>query len=106
MVAELFAAPRIPPGGLQMAARVGADPDILPGRRDRQRANPGERLRIANLPAIRPKVGKSLVAAAPQNAGLFVAYVMQPGLAGVGLSGIHIGLDASRPPAGLTLSAV
>src|SRR5438067_1402668 len=37
----------VPPGRLEVAARRGADPDIGPGRRDDQRLDPAQLVRVA-----------------------------------------------------------
>ncbi len=52
MIAILLAAAIVAPGGLQMAARVGADPDVGPGGWNHQRADALERRGIADLFAV------------------------------------------------------
>src|SRR5438067_10245096 len=39
VIAVLLASGRVHAGGLDVTKRVGADPDVLPGRRDAQLAN-------------------------------------------------------------------
>ncbi len=53
VIAILLAARRIAAGRLQMRARVGGDPDVGPRRRQHQRANARQRLRVADQPAVR-----------------------------------------------------
>ena len=51
VVAILFPAARVAAGGLDVAVRIGADPDILVGRRDRQLADARDRGGIADRAA-------------------------------------------------------
>ena len=52
VVAVLLAAPRVAAGRLEVAVRVRADPDVGPGRRDRERPDPVERLVVADPPSV------------------------------------------------------
>src|SRR5207249_9787278 len=40
VIAMLLATPGVPPGCLQVAARAGRDPDVIPRGRNRKRPNP------------------------------------------------------------------
>ena len=50
VVAVLLAPGFVEPGGLDVADRIGADPDLLPGGRDRQLADPLQRLLVVDPP--------------------------------------------------------
>src|SRR5690606_31614383 len=78
VVAVLLAATRVAAGGLQVAARVGADPDLGPGRRDRQLAEPRQHVAIAHPAAIRSEVGEATTMAAAANAGFGIAAEGEP----------------------------
>jgi hypothetical protein len=49
VIAILLSSRGVAAGGLQMRARVNRDPHVGPRRRQHQRADPRERLAIANL---------------------------------------------------------
>lgn len=51
MIAILLAPALVAAGRLNMSGRIGADPDISPGRRDDQRLDPRQRNFIRQLPA-------------------------------------------------------
>jgi hypothetical protein len=94
VVAVLLAPARIAAAGLQVAARAGTDPDVGPGRRDRQRADPRQHFGIAHPPAIGIRVREAAPAAPPADAGRAIADMAQPGLGsgllrGVTRSGRH-----------------
>ena len=55
VVAILLATLGVAPGRLEVAGRVRADPDVRPGGRDSQRADPGQDRRIADQVAVRPR---------------------------------------------------
>src|SRR5438105_1574756 len=78
VVAVLLTPPCVPTAGLEVAAGVRADPDVGPGRRDRQgsdsfQPSPADRF------AVGPEVDESAPGALPTDAGLSVAHVTQPG---------------------------
>jgi hypothetical protein len=52
VVEVLLASGRIDPGRLKMAPRVQADPDLTPGRWDRELADPFEHLRVIDGGAV------------------------------------------------------
>ena len=64
--------------GLHVAEVIQADPGLLPGGRDRDRADPGERLRIVDGAVVGRKVAKPSAKATPPEAGLPVAREAQP----------------------------
>ncbi|MNV57907.1 hypothetical protein D3C71_1502590 [compost metagenome] len=80
-----------------MAVGQCADPHIGIGRRDRQRADPGQGGGIADRRAIGVTVGKALAGLAAGNARQFIADIAQAGLAGGGDFG---GGGAARAHAG------
>ena len=57
----------IGPHGLEVSTVLRTDPHLLPGGRDRQRTDPGERLVIANLLAVRVDVGESSPVSPPRD---------------------------------------
>ena len=65
-----------------MAPRVGADPDVRPGRWDRDRGDPAELASIADQLAIGPVVREPLPGAATANTGAIVRHVPQSGSLG------------------------
>ena len=69
VVVEVLLAPGgVDPGRLDVAERVGADPDLLPGRRDRQLADPLQRLVVLDPLAVGVEVGEAAAAAAADDA--------------------------------------
>jgi hypothetical protein len=68
VVAVLAAACGIGADGLDVALRIGADPHVLPGRRDNQGLDAGQDLRIADDGRIRPEVAEAAPAAPAQDA--------------------------------------
>src|SRR5205823_649950 len=60
VIAILLAAPSITPGRLEMAARVGADPDVGPRRRDGQAFDSPDRLRVTDRASVARAVGEAL----------------------------------------------
>src|SRR5690349_10596085 len=74
VVPVLAASGRVGADGLDVAQRVGADPDVLPGRRDHQRPDAGQRLRVLDHRRIGPQVAEAPAAApAPDPLGRRVA---------------------------------
>src|SRR3989442_9449686 len=65
VISVLLASPRVTPGRLQMAARVGADPDVRPGRRDGQALDPPDRVRVTDAAALTVAVREALPVALP-----------------------------------------
>jgi hypothetical protein len=64
VVVEVLAAPRrVRPGRLDVSRRIGADPHVLPGRRDHQGPDPGDRARIAHGSSTRPQIPEATPAA-------------------------------------------
>jgi len=55
VVPVLAASGRVGADGLDMAQRVDADPDVLPGGRDHQRPDAGQRLRVLDHRRIGPR---------------------------------------------------
>ena len=82
VVAMLLPPPRIAPGGLDMAAGIRADPDVGPGGRDRQRADPGKCRLVADRRAIPVAVGEPGPGAPAGDPGPVVMGVAEAGLAG------------------------
>jgi hypothetical protein len=97
VIAILLALARIAPGGLQMPARIGADPYIDIGRRNRQGADALQLFAIPDVLAIGVAIAETLALAQPANARLRVADIGQA-------DGAHfaaqeaIGIDGSRWP--------
>jgi hypothetical protein len=69
VVAVLLAPGGVGAGGLQVAERVGADPHVLPGRRDAERADPGEHVGVGHPAAVAVAVLEALPALAPGDPG-------------------------------------
>jgi len=64
-VVEVLLAPGfVETGGLDVAVGVAADPDVPPGRRDRQRPDPLEGVLVADAPAFGVEVAEAVTAAA------------------------------------------
>ena len=78
VVAVLLPSARITPRGLEMARRIRADPHIGPGRRDGQRADPGEDGRLADRRAVGGSVGEAAAGAPPRDPRPRVAGIAQP----------------------------
>jgi len=76
VVAVLFAAAGIAPGGLQVPARVRADPDILVGGRDAQARNAGQLGRTPQLLTGGALIDEAAAAASAANARQLVGDVM------------------------------
>ena len=62
VVAVLAPAPGVDADGLDVAAVVGADPHVLPRRRDGQGADAGQHVEVADAPAVDVEVDESLAA--------------------------------------------
>jgi len=87
MVAVLLAALRITARGLDVAVRVGADPDIGPGRRHGQPSDSCLRLPIADRATVRIAIGEALAARDAADAGFVVRDMGKPSAAGIRGSG-------------------
>jgi hypothetical protein len=79
VVSVLQATTGIATDGLQMARRIGADPDVRPCRRDREPLDPGERGRVADQPSGRPPVPERATRTLAPNAGVAVVCVVKAG---------------------------
>src|SRR5437588_6661639 len=66
------------------------DPDVGPGGRNDQRADAAQLAGLSNRPAVGPQVAKCLASPDAADAGLIVAGVTQPGLAGRLDGGGHV----------------
>jgi hypothetical protein len=69
VVAVLLAAGFIDAGRLDVTERVGADPYLLPGGRDRQLADPGQGFLVGDPLTARVAVGETAAVAAPLDPG-------------------------------------
>ena len=78
VVAILLAAPRVASGRLQVATRVGTDPDIAPGGRDGEPLDPVDRLRVSDGAAVRIQIGEPLPHPLPPDSRRLVGHVAQP----------------------------
>src|SRR5579864_2934850 len=90
MVAVLLATLRVFTGGLDVRQRIGRDPDVRPGRWDRQRMNADQRLRISDCVSIGVNVLEVLSRTRPAYAGFVAADVMQASIGGG--TGAHKGV--------------
>src|SRR5207302_2848153 len=79
VIAMLLAAARVAARRLQVTARPGRDPHVLPGRRNDQRADALETRLVSDAPAIRAEVLEALAFADALYAGLVVGRVDEPG---------------------------
>src|SRR5204863_8464424 len=79
VVAVLLAPARVARGGLDVAVRIGADPDLDPGRRDGERVEALALDRIADRRALRRVVAPAGAAALARDAAHAVGDVAQPG---------------------------
>src|SRR6266516_1954593 len=73
VVAVLAPARRVRPGRLDVSRRIWADPHVLPGRRDHQGPDPGDRAPVAHRGPIRPQIPEATPAAPapdPRDAGI------------------------------------
>jgi len=77
VISVLLAPARIATGGLQVAARMRADPDVLVGRRDRQLADPLEIRGVANRLPVRMPIDEALTFADAPDARAVVADINQ-----------------------------
>ena len=82
VVAVLLAAPRVAAGGLDVAARARADPDVGPGRRDGERADPVQALLLADGLAFGRVIGEALPGSLAADPGRGVADVAKAGRPG------------------------
>src|SRR5687767_12497361 len=78
VVAILLAPPRVARSGLDVAFRVGADPYLRPGRRDRQAVEPLPDARIGNAGAAGLEIHPARADASARDAASAVADVVQP----------------------------
>jgi len=79
VVAVDLATARVPTGRLEVAVRPRADPHLRPGRRDGDRPDPGEGLRVADPPAVGVTVREAATGASSDDPGLLVAGMAEPG---------------------------
>ena len=70
VVAVLLPAAVITTGRLKVAVRNGADPDVGPGRRDRELPDPRERLGVADRAAAAAAIGEASTRAPSADAGV------------------------------------
>src|SRR5258706_6734310 len=77
VVAILLSSARIAPRCLQVPAFVAADPDIGPGRRDRERPDPLERVLGRHFLVLRVEVFESLAGVAARVGPLAIAGIAQ-----------------------------
>src|SRR5206468_8658937 len=82
VVAVLLAPARVAAGRLDVAARMRADPDVGPGRRDRERPDARDRLAVADQLAVGIEVGERPAGPAPSDAGRAVDDVAEAGRLG------------------------
>jgi len=78
VVPVLLASSSVASHRLYVAAVIQADPDLLPGGRDRERTDPGERLGIVDGAAVGRTVVEPSANAPPPDAGRLVAREAQP----------------------------
>ena len=79
VISVLLAPPGVAPGRLQMAARVGADPDVRPGRRDGQALDPPDRVRVTDAAALAVAVREALPGALPTDPRAQIRDIAQAG---------------------------
>ncbi len=77
-VPVLLAPRRIPTGGLEVAVGIGADPNLHPGRRDRQGSDAPEGLFVPHGLAVGSRIPPARSATPSTDPGIFVADVDQP----------------------------
>src|SRR5262245_56523514 len=88
MIAILLSALGIPTSGLNVPISKWADPDVGPGRRNRQRLDPSQNARLRQLGPINSGVGEALPGFSAADAGARVINVPQAGRLG-GVLGIE-----------------
>jgi hypothetical protein len=97
VVAVLLAAAVIATGRLQVPVRPRADPDVGPGRRDRECRDAAALLGIADRPAVDIAVREATAGAMPGDPGPRVGRVAEPGCAGdIAGGGGSGGVDHAR----------
>ena len=79
VVAVLLAAARVAARGLDVAARRGRDPDVAPGRRDREPLDAVEPRAIAQRQAARVEEAKATTGPDPAESGRAILDVAKPG---------------------------
>ena len=79
VIAVLLAPARVAAGGLQMAVVARADPDLVPGGRNRQRADACQRFRIAQRPAVGPQVPEPRAGTLARDPRRGIVHVAQAG---------------------------
>src|SRR6478672_11354263 len=77
VVAVLLAAPGITPGNLHMAIRIGADPDLVPRRRDDQRLDASQSRLVPDGPSRGIDISEASAQALAPDSRFCVAYVAQ-----------------------------
>ncbi len=79
MIAILLAASGIPAGRLEVPLRIGAYPDVGPGRWNDERPNPLQTSGLADHGAVRTNVGRFLASSLPNDPRREVKAVAQTG---------------------------
>src|SRR4051794_8356712 len=79
VIAVLLATARVARGRLNVAVGIGTDPDLAPGRRDRERVDPLALAPIDDAHAVRQIIGPAAADALARDAALVVGDVAQPG---------------------------
>src|SRR4029434_4011559 len=81
MIAVLLTAADIAPGGLEVAIGIGTNPDIFPGRRNRQPLYSRKHVGVANSISAGIKISKVSPLTPTSDAGSRVTHIAQTGLA-------------------------
>src|SRR5260370_3447793 len=79
VVPVLAAAGRIGANGLDVAPRVSADPYVLPGRRDHQGLDPGQRPPVVDGRGVGPQIREAAPAAPAQDSRAVGVTTQRPG---------------------------
>src|SRR6185436_20353222 len=79
VVAVLLAPARVARGGLDVAVGIEADPDLGPGRRDRQRIDPSSLAPVRDACAAGQVIGPARADALARDAARAVGDIAQPG---------------------------
>ena len=93
VIAVLLAAPGVAAGGLDVAERVSANPDLFVGRRNGQFLDPGDHRRIGDQPAVRVDIDEAAVQSSSADARFVVVHIAKAGFEGgveIGGRGIHL----------------
>src|SRR5690606_9741183 len=81
VISILLAPARIPSGGLEVAAGIGADPDVGPCGRNHERPDPREFLTVGDPTAIRRVITERAAVLRPADARRSVGGVFEPRIA-------------------------